>query len=401
MTTYAFNPADGHLLAIWTQGIGNHAQILTRIEDTVRADDAAVLCEELSQLSLALWDTYVRPASAANEEQERYQRDSEREAFSSVLAALQSPNLPSDTGELLVSYGSVIERAHRVGRILHKIDTKQLTHAIAADIEAELTAVEQAELGDLTGRAKQATALDRPDASPVQVDAANTLFEADPLGHPQLFTAVDPAAACVAAAHWLASAATVAGDLADIDPSQVFVEADNITACSIEVPQVVVGAIDTADHRPRDVVRHLLREAAEVREGRIPDLAHLFEQVADAGKRAENLPEAQREEAYEALLPDRITLLDPQRPARDLLEHLLDGIRSCFVLFSDHVDHDEHTGAPTLDSTPLPHPGAESWRNHDPDDEPPDYINAVTEAINLEFVQRVRDQADLTRDRLD
>lgn len=60
MTTYAFNPADGQLLAIWTQGIGNHAQILTRIEDTVRADDAAVLCEELSQLSLTLWD--LRPA---------------------------------------------------------------------------------------------------------------------------------------------------------------------------------------------------------------------------------------------------------------------------------------------------------------------------------------------------
>jgi hypothetical protein len=401
VTTYAFNPIEGQLLAIWTQGIGNHAQTVTRIEDTVRADDAAVLCEELSQLSLALWDTYVRPASAADNEQERYQRDFERESFTSVLAALRSPNLPSDTSMLLVSYGSVIERAHRVGRILHKIDTTQMTDAITAEVEAELMAVEQAELGDLTGRAKQATALDRADASPVQVDAANTLFEAEPLGHPQLFTAVDPAAACVAAAHWLASAATVAADLADIDPSQVFAEADNITACSIKVPQVVVNAIDATDHRPRDVVRHLLLEAAKVREGRIPDLAALVEQVAKAGERIENLPEAQREEAYEALLPDRITLLDPQRPGRDLLEHLLDGLRSCFTLFEEYVGHDEHTGAPTLNSTPLPHPHAGTWRNHDSDDEDPDYINAVTEAINLAFLQRVRDQADLMRDRLD
>lgn len=374
--------------------------MLTQTGDIVTGDDAAALCEELSQLSGALWDAYVRPASAVDEEQERFQRDSEREVFTEVLEALRSPNVPSETGMLVVPYEAVAERAHRTGRMLHRVGSARLTGAVVADVEAEMAAVERAELGDLTGRAKQATALDRVDASPVQVDAADALFDVEPLGHPQLFTTVDPAAACVAAAHWLAAAATVAGDLADIDPGQVFAVADNITACSIEVPQWVVSAIDADDQRPGDVVGGLLREAAEVRDGKIPDLAHLLAQIADAGDRVEGLPDAAREEAYQALLPDRITLLNPRRPARDLLEHLLDGLRSCATLFAEYVDHDDHTGAPTLDGTALPHPSGEQWRSHDLDDGDADYINAATEAVNIAFLGRVRDQADLTHDRL-
>jgi hypothetical protein len=400
VTIYAFSPADGQVLAIWPQGIGCHAQALARIEDGVRADDVAALCEGLSQLSLVLWDTYVRLATAAEDAQERYRGDSEREAFTSVLQALRSPNLPSDTGMLLVSYGSVTERAHRVGRILHKVNTAQLTDALAAEVEAEMATVERAELGELTGRAKQATALDRVDASPVQVAAAHTLFDAEPLGHPQLFTTVDPAAACVAAAHWLAAAATVVGDLGDVVPAQVFAEADDVAACSIEVPQLVVSAIDEADHRPRDVVLRLLRETVAAREGKIPNLGHLLAQVAEAGDRVERLPEAQREEVYEALLPARSTLLDPQSPARDLLEHLLDGLRSCSTLFTEYIGYDERTGAPTLDGKPLPHPRVGAWRKHVPDDDP-DYINAVREATTSAFLQRVREQAGLTDDRLD
>lgn len=36
--------------------------------------------------------------------------------------------------------------------------------------------------------------------------------------------------------------------------------------------------------------------------------------------------------------PVRATLLDPRRPARDLLEHLLDGIASCRLLFTEYAD---------------------------------------------------------------
>lgn len=176
---------------------------VARLPDDVVTELANELADELTMLSRALWDTYVAPASAADDEQERNQRDSEREGLGEVLEALRSPNLPSDTGLLLVSYSPVRERAHRVGRVLNKIAQADLTELIVSDVKAELTAIERAELGDRSERAAQAIAPDRVDASPAQLAAAHTLFETEPLGDPELFSAVDPAAASVAAALWL------------------------------------------------------------------------------------------------------------------------------------------------------------------------------------------------------
>lgn len=401
MTIYAFDPTANELVAVWAQGVAHRALTVARLSGAVTAELANELADELTMLSRAIWDTYVAPASAAEDEQERNQRDSEHEGLGEVLEALRSPNLPTDTGLLLVSYSPVRERAHRVGRVLNNIAQADLTDLIASDVEAELTAVERAELGDLSERAAQAIALDRVDASPAQVAAAHTLFETEPLGDPELFSAVDAAAACVAAAHWLTSAATVVGDLAQLEPSAVFGEADNIVACSVEVPELVVRAVDEVGQRPAQVVLHLLREAAQVRQGKIPDLAALLAQVAEAAERVEDLPQAHRADAYQALLPERITLLDPQRPARDLLEHLLDGLRSCLLLFEQYVGYDNRTDAPTIDGAALPHPQGEAWRERELDDEDPDHINAVNEAIAHAFVERVREQSDLHRDRLD
>ncbi|GAA2152717.1 hypothetical protein [Actinomadura napierensis] len=61
--------------------------------------------------------------------------------------------------------------------------------------------IERAELGNLTDRARQALALMRADASPVQVQAADKILNANPFGNPSLFTEIEPAAAAIAAAH--------------------------------------------------------------------------------------------------------------------------------------------------------------------------------------------------------
>ncbi len=304
MTTYAYDPAQSQLVAVWPLGTGYHAAVLTHVNDRGDAGGLAGLCEELTRLSHELWDTYTQPAGAALDEQDRIHHESERDAFTDVVAALRSPNLPSDTGELLVSYGCVPERAHRVDRVLSRLNTTVLTDAVAADITADIAAVEQAERGDLSGRAAQATALDRVDSSPLQVAAADALFQAAPLGAAELFTTLDPAATCVAAAHWLTAAATIASDLTGVAPTAVFAESDNINACSVDIPQFVVGAIDNADHSPRDVVLHLLREAAQVRDGKIPDLPNLLARIAQAGEQAEQLPQSHRDQTYQALLPD-------------------------------------------------------------------------------------------------
>ncbi|TMM27995.1 MAG: hypothetical protein E6F99_30600, partial [Actinobacteria bacterium] len=142
---------------------------------------------------------------------------------------------------------------------------------MAADVQLEIDAVMRAELGDLSGRAVQAVALDRLDVSPVQVAAADELLRADPLGGQLLSAAVDPAAACVAAAHWLAAAAVVAADASGNTPGGVFAEADDIQPVSVDVPTLVVEQIVDAAVPPREVVLGLLRTAVAAGDGEVAD----------------------------------------------------------------------------------------------------------------------------------
>src|SRR2546421_6218533 len=69
-----------------------------------------------------------------------------------------------------------------LGRNLHEVGDKKFTAQVATDAEAEIAAIGKAELGDLSGRARQAVVLTRQDASPVQVAAADGLLHQDPLG---------------------------------------------------------------------------------------------------------------------------------------------------------------------------------------------------------------------------
>jgi hypothetical protein len=215
-------------------------------------------------------------ASAADEGQEREQREDERQRFDTAVAAVRSPNLPDPRGLLEVSYSPVEETAHRVGRVLHGLADASLSDAVAIDVGAEVDAVVRAELGDLTGRAVQACVLDRLDVSPLQVAAADELLRADPLGETLLSAAVDPAAACVAAAHWLAAAAAVASGTSGSAPATVFAEADDIEPVSIEVPSRVVKAIEVDGRPPQSVVLELLRVAVAAGEGVIADLPEVL-----------------------------------------------------------------------------------------------------------------------------
>lgn len=119
-----------------------------------------------------------------------------------------------------------------------------------------------------------------------------------------------------------------------------------------------MAAIDEHDMTPREVIRNLLTAARQTAEGKIPSLDATISQIARAQEHVETLPEEQRNEVYEALLPDRTTPLDPQRPTRDLLEHLLDGIRAANALFRSYVDEVE--GVPTIDDEPFSTPTASS-----------------------------------------
>jgi hypothetical protein len=389
VTRYAVDEERHLLLASWNTGSGDAARVVAELPLATTQGAALQLAGELSALSQALWRCYTHPASAAPSLEPNttgWRREGDREAFTEVLRALAKPNLPQN-GDLLVSYIPVEESAHRVGRVLHDIGSTDLTGEVAAEVKAELEAVERAELGDLAGRARQAVALTRADASPAQVAAADRLLHADPLGSDALTSNVDPTAAAVAAAHWLMAAASVAAEESELEPEQVVLEADNIEALPHETPTLVLESL-VSGMSPHDVVTGLIQEAMSVAEGKLPAvelLDALSEKLKRLAPHIDQGDPGQREQMLDSL---RITPLDPSRPALDLLEDLLSGIRGCWLIFEEYA---EPLGSGELDD-------AEAGE----DDEEPDdaYYEARHEELMAEFVEAVRSEAAEERDRL-
>lgn len=384
MTLYAYDPDRHSLLAVWNTGRGNTTRLVAELPPTATGEQALALTTTLGHLSEEAWRTYTHPASAAQTldvNTEGWLRDGEREAFGTVDEAIREPNLP-EGGSIIESYIAVEENAHRVGRALHAIGDPALTDTVAADVEAELAAIEQAERGDLTGRAQQAVQLTRADASPLHVAAADAILHKNPLDGDELFTAVDPTAASVAAAHWLHAAAQVAGEAAGIDPTYVLEEADHIAALPVQTPSVVIECLDRGTS-PHDIVLLMIAEAMLVAAGQIPDLAALLQRIAAIEERAQSDPE-HADDIREALIPDRLTPLDPSRPAQDLLEDLLAGIHGCLLLYREHAYEELHADDAGTD-----------------DDENTDLLDDDTNSrIDAEFADAVRMAATATRNRL-
>lgn len=292
---------------------------------------------------------------------------------------LRRPNLPDEHGSLLASYDPVEERAHRVGRCLHRAADADLTAAVIVEVETELTAVERAELGDLSGRAVQAVQLTRHDASPVQVAAADQVLATNPLGSDDLFLELDPTSACVAAAHWLQAAADVVAELSGIAATAVAMKADKIEALPHATPTAVLELMEIG-LSPTAAVTSLIRGAVALAAGEAPDLDELQEKIEEADDNAERYAPDDPEAAAE-FRKIRLTTLDPGRPARDTLEDLLSGIRGCWLLYQEYAeipgdltDEDEDTQS----------------SDEDPDD-----------AIDTAFRSAVRTRAAADRSRLD
>jgi hypothetical protein len=254
VSVYAFDLVRRGLVAVWPAAVGRQASVVAVLDPKVPEARAGSCLPPWAGLSEALWGVYLRPASTVDDEQERVRREYERERFGEVSAAVRKPNLPDESGMLTVSYSPVEESAHRLGRVLHEIADVGLTDAVVAEVQVEADAMTRADLGDLSGRAVQAVALDRLDASPAQIAVADAVLRADPLGSGLLSAAVEPAAACVAAAHWLGAAAVVAAGKAGNTPAGVFAEADNIEAVSVRVPSLVVEAVVEEELPPGRVV---------------------------------------------------------------------------------------------------------------------------------------------------
>ncbi|MBQ0863059.1 hypothetical protein [Streptomyces sp. RK75] len=247
----------------------------------------------------------------------------------------------------------------------------------------------QAELGDLTGRARQAVLLTREDASPVQVAAADALLQKDLWGWRALDTEIDPTAAAVAAAHWLQAAADVAGEAAGVAPADVVVEADNIEALPHETPTQILQLM-AEGASPHQAVTRLVRDAMQVAEGHIPDLSQLLAKVRDAEDLVQRYAHSDDATAKE-LRRIQLTPLDIHRPSPDLLEDLLTGIHACWLLYEEHAALDD------LDEEPDEEEGGATDVCSDPEAESDDTWLAQTRE---EFTALVRLEAEATRARL-
>ena len=332
MTSYAVDEDTSTLLRTWPTGRGQRAAVVSKLPDTAGVDRQMGLAATLTSLSEALWRCYTHPGRASDDPEsngEGWRREQTREAFPEVVTAITKPNLPDADGAMLESYDPAEEWAHRVGRALHAINDVKLIEAISADVAAEIQAVESAERGDLGGRAQQAVVLSRSDVSPVQVAAADAVLTEDPLNGERLFVDLDPTAASVAAAHWLKAAADVVAEVSGMPAAQVLFAADDIEALPVETPSEVLELFGFSSTAYRIVVESV-SDAMLVAEGIVADLGALLVQH-DAGDDGEPEDEA---------APVRLTPLDPQRPALDLLEDLLTGIRGCRLVYEEYADRD-------------------------------------------------------------
>ncbi|MFJ3217406.1 hypothetical protein ACIPLC_15970 [Kitasatospora sp. NPDC086801] len=381
MTRYSVDPERHELIATWGTGEGDLSTRIAALPAKAETSTLLGLARALTHLSETAWRTYTHPASAAasmEPNSEGWRRAEERKAFDEVPGAITRPNLPQD-GMLDVEYSPLAESAHRAGRALHTLDNADLTDAVLAETVTELAAVENAELGDLTGRARQAVLLSREGASPVQVAAADRLLEQNPFGPAALFTEIDPTGAAVAAAHWLAAAAEVAAEASGHSPTAVLFEADNIEALTHETPTLVLQLLE-AGASPYDAVTDLVRQALHIADGLLPDPAGLREQLEDIDDALAQYTGPDTDPEDTGL---RLTPLDPKRPAPDLLEDLLAGIRGCQLLHEEYDElDDEETNADEAE---------------DGDDEP---AERHQDRSRERFADLVREAATVHRDRL-
>lgn len=332
MSVYGFEPESRTLSVSWASGRARRVKVLAVLPCGVPVKDLDRLVSALEELSEAMWDTYVHPASQFGDPEEAnteaWRWGLERAAFEEALAGVRAPHLP-EHGTLMVLHCRVGECGHRVGRALHALDLgPEFTALIAADVECEQAAVEAAEAGDLTGRAAQAVVLSRVGASPTQIEVAWQALLADPLGcHGALLSQFEPSAAAIAAARCLRCAAEIAAEVSGIHWTGVVMEADNIEALPVLTPSTVLALLAKGGTE-WEAVTGLLREAHAVAEGRLSGLR----QLASAVEQVRRLKEAGLgDEALEL----RLTPLDPRRPAPDLLEDLLTGIAGCFLLWRE------------------------------------------------------------------
>lgn len=339
MSSYAVTD-DGTLLVTWWDGTGQAAQIICARPQA--RDELRRIAAELTRLSEQCWRIYVDPIRG--DDGSGGEPEDDRTQLAGLPDVVDRPHLPGADGYVYASYIPVVEAAERVGRAVHASDDRELQDAVRAEVGAEAQAVLAADLGDLGGRGRQAVRHSRDDASPVQVEAASQSLAANPFGAEDLLSDYDPTAACVAAASWFHCAALVtAEELGCSDLGDVVRLADDIEAMPVSVLSVVLAMLESKDSSPHTAVALLVQEAQAVAKGHVLNLDALEHGILAAHDLADRA--ARTEQDRQVVLREfQLCLLDPARPAPDLLDALLAGIDGCWLLWNEQLSVEQDVG---------------------------------------------------------
>lgn len=315
MTTYAYDSSTTTLLAVWGTGVGSVAHTVARLNARTPERRGVHLAQALTGLSTTAWLGYSDPGLV-----ELGVIDADIDV-APVLRALRRPHL-ARAGLLYREGDPAVEAGHAVGRELVGIGSAGVTRAVIADVTDELLAVEAAARGDLAGRARQAVALTRLDASPAQIDTADRLLYEVPMGSERLFTEVEPTAAAVAAAHWLQAAVDVTRG--ETDPVELLTTWAGSEGLDVTAPGLILRFLQSG-HPPLAAVQNLVRSAMLAAKGMI-------------------LPGDPEPCALDPDGESRFTVLDPHQPARELLTSLTRSVQVCAVVFAEQCDLRETEG---------------------------------------------------------
>jgi hypothetical protein len=337
MTNYSYDSDLHSLGAAWNNGLFYQSRTVAALSKEIATEQAQQLARALTRHSQSIWEVFEHPAAQYGNPEElntsAWRWAEVRKDFAAVPKALEKPHVPTD-GSIVWEYSEVLESAHGVGRALHSMDApEQLRDLIRCEVEAELAAIEQAEAGDLSGRATQAKALSRPMSAPNQVASAWADLLADPLeAHDKLLRGYEPSSAAAAAAACLHAAALATEEVSGTYWTHVVLESDNIQAINHEAPTELLELIDSG-LTPREAVHRMLKSAQAIAAAELPDSTKLFGFLRDAMRF-----EAQGTQSGESGL--RLTPIDLTRPAPDLLEDLLAGISACYLLWLEYACSD-------------------------------------------------------------
>lgn len=284
MTLFAHRNAE--IIAIWDVG---DAFVWQPVVDLGTFESlAAPIAARLTVFSMSLWESFEDPSGPHH-----YGSDARSRVEAGLSMTLPAP----DATYRIMAYDHVANALLRLREVVRDLpDT--LRDAVLGEVEVELGAVEDAALGQLSDRARQAVVLSPPWAPPNQVASAEHLIRAEE--YDLLVTDVLATAACVAATHWLAAAVHMLYQRHGFDVDELFEIADDIEAIDTKTGPWIVHELDTGTTADA-AVAELIRGSRKFRVGGPP--------------------------------------IDHLRPAPDLRERLVEAIHACYLVYDAYYEY--------------------------------------------------------------